>query len=149
MSVNIYIWATAWDSRQCGMCDQQRFRSACAYAQTDQSLCKSLEFSMTLRLLTGWHLEFLSLKGGYTARLESTLVKMTHCWKSHVICMFVQQVSLVHVCWLCNMFAGPCGTPEANTLEQLCVYKPCGSRLPCLYCRLILKHFTFSLVREV
>ena len=25
--------------RQCGMCDQQSLRSACAYGQSDQSLC--------------------------------------------------------------------------------------------------------------
>ena len=39
---------------------------------------------MTVELLTEHHLEFLSLKGGYTASSESTLVKMPHCWKSHV-----------------------------------------------------------------
>ena len=33
------IWAATWDFQQCGMCDQQRLRPACAYAQTDQSLC--------------------------------------------------------------------------------------------------------------
>ena len=38
---------------------------------------------MTVKLLTEHHLEFLSLKGGYTGSSESTLVKMTHCWKSH------------------------------------------------------------------
>ena len=27
---------------------------------------------------------FLSLKGGYTGLSESTLIKMPHCWKSHV-----------------------------------------------------------------
>ena len=32
-------WASAWDFQQNGMCDQQSLRSACAYAQTDQSLC--------------------------------------------------------------------------------------------------------------
>ena len=46
-------------------------------------LCKSLEYSMTLKLLTEHHLEFLSLKGGYKGSSESTLVKMSHCWKSH------------------------------------------------------------------
>ena len=35
-------------------------------------------------LLTEHHLEFLSLKGGCTGSSESTLVKMTHCWKSHI-----------------------------------------------------------------
>ena len=29
-------------------------------------------------------MEFLSLKGGCTGSSESTLVKMPHCWKSHV-----------------------------------------------------------------
>ena len=29
------------------------------------------------------HLEFLSLKGGWTGSSESTLVQMPHCWKSH------------------------------------------------------------------
>ena len=52
------------------MRDQQRLRSACAHAQTDQSLCLSLEYSMTLRLLTE-HLEFLSLERGYTGSSES------------------------------------------------------------------------------
>ena len=38
---------------------------------------------MLVKLLTEHHLEFLSLKGGYTGSSESTLVKMPHCWKSH------------------------------------------------------------------
>ena len=39
---------------------------------------------MSVKLLTEHHLEFLSLKGGYTGSSEPTLVKMQHCWKSHV-----------------------------------------------------------------
>ena len=39
---------------------------------------------MTVKLLTKQHLEFLSLKGGCTGLSESTLVKMAHCWQSHV-----------------------------------------------------------------
>ena len=39
---------------------------------------------MTVKLLTQHHLKFLSLKGGCTSLYESTLVKMPHCWKSHV-----------------------------------------------------------------
>ena len=31
------------------------------------------------------HLEFLSLKGGYTGSAESTFIKMPHCWESHVV----------------------------------------------------------------
>ena len=64
------------------MCDQQSLRSACAYAQSDQSLCKSLDYSMTVKLLTEQHLEFLSLKGGCRGSSESTHVKMPHCWNS-------------------------------------------------------------------
>ena len=39
---------------------------------------------MTVKLLTEHHLERLSFKGGCTGSSESTLVKMPHCWKSHV-----------------------------------------------------------------
>ena len=39
---------------------------------------------MTIERPTKHHLEFLSLKGGCTDSSESTLVKMQHCWKSHV-----------------------------------------------------------------
>ena len=66
------------------LCDQQRLRPACTYAQSDQSLCLSLEYSMILRLLTEYHLEFLSLKGSCTGWSESALVKMPRYWKSHV-----------------------------------------------------------------
>ena len=40
--------------------------------------------SMTLTLLTGHHLEFLSLTRGCTGSSESTLVKIPHRWLSHV-----------------------------------------------------------------
>ena len=40
---------------------------------------------MSVKLLTEHDLEFLSLKGGYTGSSEFTLVKMPHCWKSHVM----------------------------------------------------------------
>ena len=66
------------------MCDQQSLRSACAYAQSDQSLSLSLDYFMTVKLLTEHHLKSLGLKGGCTGSSESTLVKMPHCWKSHV-----------------------------------------------------------------
>ena len=41
-------------------------------------------FATTVNLLIEQPLEFLSLKGGSTSSSESTLVKMPHCWKSHV-----------------------------------------------------------------
>ena len=45
---------------------------------------------MSVKLLYEHLLEFLSLKGGFTGSSESTLVKMLHCWKSHV-------AALIHV----------------------------------------------------
>ena len=39
---------------------------------------------MIVKLLIEHHLEFLSFKGGCIGSSESTLVKMPHCWKSHV-----------------------------------------------------------------
>ena len=66
------------------MCDQQSLRSACAYAQSDQSLFLSLKYYMTVKQLSEYHLEFLSLKRCCTVSSETTLVKMPHCWKSHV-----------------------------------------------------------------
>ena len=40
---------------------------------------------MTVKLLTEYNLEFLSLKGGCTGSSVSILVKIPHCWKSHVM----------------------------------------------------------------
>ena len=37
---------------------------------------------MIVKLLTEHHLEFLSLKGGCRGSSDSTLVKMSNCWKS-------------------------------------------------------------------
>ena len=39
---------------------------------------------MIFKLLTEHHLAFLSLNGGCRGSSESTLVRMPHCWKSHV-----------------------------------------------------------------
>ena len=38
---------------------------------------------MIVKLLAEHHLEFLSLKGGCRGSSQSTLVKMSNCWKSH------------------------------------------------------------------
>ena len=84
------------------MCHQQRLRSACAYAQPDQSLCQSFEFSRDVKLLTEFYLEFLSLQVGYTGSSESTLVIMLHCWKSHV----TAQLKLLKAYFKLQGFAG-------------------------------------------
>ena len=53
----------------------ESLRSACAYVQSDQNLCQSLEYTMSVNLLPKHLFEFLSLKCGYTGSPESTLVK--------------------------------------------------------------------------
>ena len=47
-------------------------QTAHAYAQSDQSLCSSFEYSMSVKLLTEQHLEILRLKEGYATLLEIT-----------------------------------------------------------------------------
>ena len=44
---------------------------------------------MIVKLLTEHHLEFLSLKEGSRGSSESTLVKMSNCWKSHALAHIV------------------------------------------------------------
>ena len=46
---------------------------------------------MFVKLLTEHHLEFLSLKGGCRDSSESTLVKMSNCWKSHALALNLMQ----------------------------------------------------------
>ena len=102
LDLPLNIWAMAWDFQQCGMCDQQSLRSACAYAQSDQSICQSLEYSMTVKLLPEHHLEFLSLTGGCTCSSESTYVKIPHCWKSHVMAQLSRfsKTRVTYLFWL-------------------------------------------------
>ena len=44
---------------------------------------------MIVKLLTEHHIEFLSLKGGCRGLSESSLVKMSNCWKSHALAQIV------------------------------------------------------------
>ena len=48
---------------------------------------------MIVKLLTEHHLEFLSLKGGCRGSSESTLVKMSNCWKSHALAHIIFHLS--------------------------------------------------------
>ena len=58
---------------------------------------------MIVKLLTEHHLEFLSLKGGCRGSYESTLVKMSNCWKYHVSAQLLFVYSAGH--WLSLPFA--------------------------------------------
>ena len=62
---------------------------------------------MSGKLLTDHHSEFLSLKGDCTGSSESTLVKMPHCWKSHVTAYCVLAFAWLSV--FCFFSLGCCG----------------------------------------
>ena len=49
---------------------------------------------MIVKLLTELNLEFLSLTGGCRGSSESTLVKMSNCWKSRVLAQMI--ISVFH-----------------------------------------------------
>ena len=51
---------------------------------SDQPAHMLLEYSGSVKLLTDHHFEFLNLKRNSTGSSDSTLVKIPHCWKSHV-----------------------------------------------------------------
>ena len=61
---------------------------------------------MIVKLLTEHHLEFLSLKGGCRGSAESTLVKMSNCWKSHAAAQ-LSSCCNVAVSVLCLFFSVP------------------------------------------
>ena len=50
-------------------------------------------YSMTVKLLTEHHLEFLSLKGDCKGSSESTFIKLPHCCKPHVTAHIFTYVS--------------------------------------------------------
>ena len=52
---------------------------------------------MIVKLLIEHHLEFLSLKGSCRGSSESTLVKMSNCWKSHAAADFLYFVIILDV----------------------------------------------------
>ena len=57
------------------MCEQQRLRPACAYVQSDQSLCYSLEYSMNVKLLAEHHLEVLEAESIEHNRTEHNFIE--------------------------------------------------------------------------
>ena len=68
---------------------------------------------MTVKLLIEHHLEFLSIKGGCTGWSESTLVKIPHCWKSHVT---------AHISVFCQIFC--IFNQKCLTLESTILFLP-------------------------
>ena len=93
---------------------------------------------MTVKLLTEHHLEFLSLKGGCIGSSESTLVKMPHCWKSHVVAhvSFDQIVSsvVIDLCilYILNLLRHPQWALNTHILAHLLLKTSCSiGKTPC------------------
>ena len=80
-----------------------------------------LEYFIIVKLLSEHHLEFLSLKGGCRGSSESKLVKMPHCWKSHVtaqLCLFADDTSLFII--LDNVpYAAACLNLDVDQIARL------------------------------
>ena len=77
---------------------------------------------MNIKLPTEHHLEFLSLIGGYIGSSESTIVKIPHCWKSHVTAkILLFQISV-------QLKGHPKCLPKVGCIDHcppiLCVYIP-------------------------
>ena len=51
---------------------------------------------MIVQLLTEYHMEFLSLKGGCRGLSESSLVKISKCWKSHAAAHIRDPLRSIH-----------------------------------------------------
>ena len=63
--------------------------------------------SMIVKLLTEHHLEFLSLKGGCRGSSESTIVKMSNCWKSRAAAQFSLFISECHKAGSAHSYTAP------------------------------------------
>ena len=96
------------------MCDQQSLRSACADAQSDHSLCMSLGYSISVKLLTEQHLGFLILKVSCTGLSESTLVKIPHCLKSYVTAQIKSTDKNTNALCLNNATCNQYPVPDGN-----------------------------------
>ena len=73
---------------------------------------------MIVKLLTEHHLEFLSLKGGCTGLSESTLVKMSNCWKSRALAQMI--ITLDKYSGYMFMSSPNCMMSSSVAMEILC-----------------------------
>ena len=79
------------------------------------------EYSMNSKFLTEHHLQFLSLKGGCTFSSESILVKVSYCWKAHVVAhMYILAYIAMHLaeCSNCQMDWYPSSDNEVHVLVK-------------------------------
>ena len=121
------------------MCDQQSLRSACACAQSNQSLCLSLEYTMSDKILTEHHLEFLSFTGGCTGSSKSTLAKC-YIVGNHVSrLIFVLALSISLIESLEYGFISQLSTTIAIKIYQSTLYKLCNTGFISPSCAILAK----------
>ena len=71
---------------------------------------------MSVKLQTKHLLEFLSLTGCFTGSYESTLVKMSNCWKSHAAALIISvtaninEMALLSTSSYTQYIDWPCGS---------------------------------------
>ena len=77
---------------------------------------------MIVKLLTEHHLEFLRLKGGCRGSSESTLVKMSNCWKSHALAQFIYAPLISYTVMDTILFSFLSSTlcPPVSSADNLC-----------------------------
>ena len=76
---------------------------------------------MIVKLLTKHHLEFLSLSGGCRGSTESTLVKMSNCWKSHAAAHILYEENSL---FQNQLTKAPDAKPLDQDLNFICQYSP-------------------------
>ena len=76
---------------------------------------------MNIKLLTEHHLEFLSLKGGCTGSSKFTLVKMPHCWKSHVAAQICDSCNIMNIAIIISQNSCFNETSLFSYLGRICV----------------------------
>ena len=74
---------------------------------------------MIVKLLTEHHLKFLSFEGGCRGSSESTLVKMSNCWKSHAPAILYVNLFMVSNSVSIFCFLAVNGTTEIRTCNNL------------------------------
>ena len=72
---------------------------------------------MIVKLLSEHHLEFLSLRGGFRGSSESTLVKMSNCWKSHALTHMVFGNENLDSCQIYKIPTKSCRNKKLNWFQ--------------------------------
>ena len=95
---------------------------------------------MIVKLLTEHHLEFLSLKGGCTGSSESTLVKMSNCWKSRALAQIIMMIVLLLILCLIQVSVQP----------QTCEYiqHSAWAVFTCISGGFFVLNFNFTIIRD-